>query len=68
MQKFDITTILDKFDFDEFKSKSSAIDNLDVFNPYDNSLIVTLPSDSISSQRKKLIAWIDIVRNKAIFL
>ena len=43
MQKFNTKSILSKFDFYEYESNNSANDNLDVFNPYDNSLIKTLP-------------------------
>ena len=54
MQKFNTKSILSKFDFYEYESNDSANDNLDVFNPYDNSLIITLPSDSISSATEKI--------------
>ena len=54
MQKFNTKSILSKFDFYEYESNNSANDNLDVFNPYDNSLITTLPSDSVSSAIEKI--------------
>ena len=54
MQKFNTKSILSKFDFYEYESNNSANDNLDVFNPYDNSLITTLPSDSVSSATEKI--------------
>ena len=54
MQKFNTKSILSKFDFHEYKSDDSGSDNLDVFNPYDNSLIITLPSDSIYSATEKI--------------
>ena len=57
MQKFNTKSILSKFDFYEYESNNSANDNLDGFNPYDNSLITTLPSDSCLPQLKKSIAW-----------
>ena len=54
MQKFNTKSILSKFDFYEYESNKSANDNLDVFNPYDNSLITTLPSDSVFSAIEKI--------------
>ena len=54
MQKFNTKSILSRFDFYEYESNNSANDNLDVFNPYDNSLIKTLPSDSVSSAIEKI--------------
>ena len=54
MQKFNTKSILSKFDFYEYESNDSANDNLDVFNPYDNSLITTLPSDSVFSAIEKI--------------
>ena len=54
MQKINTKSILSKFDFYEYESNDSGDDNLDVFNPYDNSLIVTLPSDSVSSAIEKI--------------
>ena len=54
MQKFNTKSILSKFDFYEYESNSSANGNLNVFNPYDNSLIKTLPSDSVSSAIEKI--------------
>ena len=54
MQKFNTKSILSKFDFYEYESNNSANGNLDVFNPYDNSLIKTLPSDSVPSAIEKI--------------
>ncbi len=54
MQKFNTKSILSKFDFYEYERDVSANDNLKVLNPYDNSLIVTLPSDSVSSVIEKI--------------
>ena len=54
MQKFNTKSILSKFDFYEYESNDSTNDNLDVFNPYDNSLITTLPSDSVFSAIEKI--------------
>ena len=54
MQKFNTKSILSKFDFYEYEIDNSANDNLEVFNPYDNSLITTLPSDSVSSVMGKI--------------
>ena len=54
MQKFNTKSILSKFDFHEYESNNSECDNLDVFNPYDNSLIATLRSDSVASATEKI--------------
>ena len=45
---------MSKFDFYEYESGNCENDNLEVFNPYDNSLIATLSSDSVSSVIKKI--------------
>ena len=54
MQKFNTKSILSKFDFYEYESGNSENDNLEVFNPYDNSLIATLRSDSVASATEKI--------------
>ncbi len=54
MQKFNTKNIVSKFDFTEYQASRAGSDNLDVLNPYNNELILSLTSDSLATTAEKI--------------